>query len=338
MKPISLESVFITPTAANDKIRIASRRNLTNAELRQTLKGMAFNTAFDFFRTMAIERVERGEIDRAIAFLRQTDELLQKDAAEDAKLTDLHTALYQILTALQIESGELDEALVTAASTLTLLAQEPKRKDEPFLAVLGALLYDVAFLHEQRSEFKQAERELEKSIKIFERLAKSNPDRYGSAVIMAQKAGTQIYKSRLKQVNLLAHYQAATSTYLQLVNSGISDAVTQLADSLHTEGKTLAHMGRHREAIQFYSRALKFLTKVRPVFDLVQLEMSIDLGEALLHIPASRDKGIHLLNTMLHKATKINAIEQHRHIVDILLNAKSRRLDILSLWHKVFPK
>ena len=41
---------------------------------------------------------------------------------------------------------------------------------------------------------------------------------------------------------------------------------------------------------------------------------------------------------MLHKATKINALDEHRLIVDALYHAKSRSLDILSLWHKVFPK
>ncbi len=41
---------------------------------------------------------------------------------------------------------------------------------------------------------------------------------------------------------------------------------------------------------------------------------------------------------MLHKATKINATDEHRRIVDILYNAKSSSLDILGLWHKVFPK
>ena len=123
-----------------------------------------------------------------------------------------------------------------------------------------------------------------------------------------------------------------------MVNSGIEDATSRLVESLYTEGRTLAQMGRHREAVQYLTRALKYLTKINPIFDLRQLTMSIDLGEALLNVPASRDKGIHLLNTMLHKATKINAGEEHRRIVDILLNAKSRRLDILGIWHKVFPK
>ncbi len=58
----------------------------------------------------------------------------------------------------------------------------------------------------------------------------------------------------------------------------------------------------------------------------------------MLSVSAMREKGVHLLNTMLHKATKINALDEHRLIVDALYHAKSRSLDILSLWHKVFPK
>nr|MBD5376524.1 hypothetical protein [Bacteroides sp.] len=338
MKAISLENVFITPTSDTEALRALARRNPSMAELRHTLADVPFNTAYDFFRAMAKDRIERGEIDRAITIIRETDALLLRAGVDEGARLDMHAALMQVLTALQIEQNDYSEALVTAATTLSLLSQEPKRKDEPFLSVLGSLLYDIAFLHGERSEFKQAERELEKSIKIFERLAKTQPERYGSAVIMAQNAATSIYRSRVKQVNLLAHYQVATSTYLQMVNSGIEDSMVRLVDSLYTEGKTLAQMGRNREAVQYFTRALKYLTKMNPVFDLRQLEMSIDLGEALLQVPASRDKGIHLLNTMLHKATKINAEEAHRRIVDILLNAKSRRLDILGLWHKIFPK
>lgn len=338
MKAISLESVFITPDTDTEELRSLARRNPSMAELRHALGGVSFNTAYDFFRAMAIDRIERGEAMRAIALIQETDALLMRAGGEEGRRLDMHAALMQILTALQIEQDDITEAVVTAATTLSLLAQEPKRKDEPFLEVLGCLLYDVAFLHAGRSEFKQAERELEKALKIFERLAKVNPSRYGSAVIMAQNASTSIYRSRVKQVNLLAHYQVATSTYLQMVNSGIEDATARLVDSLHTEGRTLAQMGRHRDAVQYFTRALKYLTKLNPVFDRRQLEMSIDLGEALLNVPASRDKGIHLLNTMLHKATKINAEADHRRIVDILVNAKSRRLDILGLWHKVFPR
>lgn len=339
MKAISLEKVFITPTTDISTLRSLARRGPAMSEVRHAVGKVSFNEAYDFFRAIAIEKVERGETDRAIRIIQDTDAMLMR-AGDDVSrsLLDIHAALMQILTALQIEADNLDEAKVTAATALSLLAQEAKRKDEPFLQVLGALLYDIAFLHSCHSEFKQAERELEKSLKIFERLARTNPDRYGSAHIMAQNATTSIYRSRVKQVNLLAHYQVATSTYLEMVNSGIQDATSRLVESLHTEGKTLASMGRNREAVQYFSRALKYMQRINPEIDILQLEMSIDLGEALLAANTTRDKGIHLLNTMLHKATKLGASDLHRRIVDILINAKSRRLDILGLWHKVFPR
>ena len=40
--------------------------------------------------------------------------------------------------------------------------------------------YDIAFLHTRRKEYKQAEREPSKALKIYERLAKTNPERYAT--------------------------------------------------------------------------------------------------------------------------------------------------------------
>lgn len=338
MKPISLEAIFSQATTDTTALRALFKRTRAMAEVRHAIGDTEFNTAYDFFRATAAEMIERGEIDRAIDTLNEIDTLIARSGEEEGHLLNIHAALMQILTALYIEKGNMEQAMSTAAATLNLLAQEPKRKDEPFLSVLGALLYDIAYLHGERKEYKQAERELEKSLKIFERLAKSNPERYARAHVMALNAATAVYRNRVKQAELLAHYQVATSTYLQLMDSGVDDAATRLVESLTSEGDTLAQMGRHREAIQYYTRALKYLTKLESDFSLQQLILSIALGESMLQIAAMRDKGVHLLNTMLHKATKLNAADQHRRIVDSLVNAKSRSLDILGLWHKVFPK
>lgn len=339
MKPTSLEPVFMNITTDISPLRKIARRNYSMSELRHAIGQMPFTAVYDFLRAHALDMIEKGRTDEAIDTIRDFDALVERAITDEGgSLLDTHAAMMQVLTALLIEAGRLDEAKVTAAATLSLLAQEPKRKDEPFLATLATLLYDVAYLHAERSEFKQAERELEKSMKLFERLAKVNPERYGPAHIMAMNATTTVYRNRVKQANMLAHYQVATSTYLQMVNRGVDEAMTKLIDSLVTEGRTLADMGRHREAITYFTRALKYLTRLSPDFDIAQLDLSIDLGESLLNVKSTRDKGVHLLNTMLHKATKINADEQHRRIVDILVNARSRRLDILDIWHKVFPR
>lgn len=338
MKAISLEPVFAQPTADIAPLKNLLKRNRSMSELRHAIGAVDFNTAYDFLRATAMEMVERGEIDRAVREVCEIDELISRNGEEERHLVNIHAALMQILTALYIEKDDNDAAMGTAASALSLLAQEPKRKDEPFLAILGALLYDIAYLHAERKEYKQAERELAKSLKIYERLAKNDPARYASPHVMALNAATATYRNRVSQAELLAHYQAATSTYLQMVSAGVEEATARLIESITAEGDTLAQMGRHREAVQYYSRALKYLTKIEPQFTLRQLRLSISLGESMLRISAMKEKGIHLLNTMLHKATKINATDEHRRIVDILYHAKSSSLDILGLWHKVFPK
>lgn len=315
------------------------RRNRTPAETLKALNEADFNTAYDMLRTWGADMVARGETAQAIATLEETAAHISSlPVHAEGHTLDIHAAIMQILTALSIEQSDMERAASTAASALSLLAQTPKRKDTPFLQLLGSLLNDIAFLHSERHEYKQAEREIEKSIKIFERLARTDADRYAPAHVMTLNGATAIYRNRVKQAELLAHYQAATSAYLQMLNAGVEDAATRLVDSLTDEGDTLARMGRHREAIQYYSRALKYLTRIEPEFTLRQLKLSISLGESMLSVSAMRDKGVHLLNTMLHKATKINALDEHRRIVDALYHAKSRSLDILSLWHKIFPR
>lgn len=338
VKEISLEPIFINVTTDISPLNPFRDAEVAPAELRHAIGEVPFNTAYDFFRSMALEYVEAGKVDEAIERIKAADALIERMGEEEGLLLDVHAALMQIMVALYIYAGNYDEAMLTAATVLNLLASEPKRKDEPFLSVLASLLYDIALLHNRRGEYKQAEREIEKSLKLFERLAKLSPERYGAAHMLAMSASTQVYRSRVKQATALAHHQVATSTYLEMVNAGMEDAGSRLVDSLVTEGQTLAKMGRQREAVQYFTRALKYLTKISPDFDVRQLDLSIDLGEALLNAGSTRDKGIHLLNTMLHKATKLNASDQHKRIVDILLNAKSRRLDILGLWHKVFPR
>lgn len=329
MKNLSLDALFIGEAPG-----VEGGRRMPSA---RSLGAMEFNTAYDTLRRVTRERVERDDLEGAIKAIE--DGLGDQEAfAEDEPMDMQRAARMQILVALQILKADLSAARLTAARLLTAMAKAPKRKDEPFLELLAAALYDIAVLHAQRSEYRQAERELDKSLKIFERLAKTNPGRYGQAHIMAQNAATQIIRSHSKQVETLANSQAVTSEYLKEVNAGMEDATARLVESLAAEGRTLANMGRHREAIQYLTRALKYETKIAPVFDSRQLAMSIDLGEALLNVKNTRDKGIHLLNTMLHKATKLGAQDEHRRIVDILLNAKTGTVDILGFWHKMFPK
>lgn len=337
MESRSLEPQFINATTDTTRLRELELENAPETLMRREIGCVDFNTAYDFFRAIAHEMCQNGEADSAIERITAIDNLLER-LDEAGHTLDVHTALMQVLTALQLRLGRLSEAMKSAAKALNLLSQSPKRKDEPFLSVLGTLLYDIAIIHYENGEFKQAEREIEKAIKIFERLAKIAPTRYGAAHVTAMEAATHVYRSREKQTEMLASCHETTNECLRQVDAGMEEAIGNLVDSMTKEGETLMKMGRSREALQYYGRAMKYLTKIEPEFTMRQLNLSILLGEALLSSAKSREKGIHLLNTMLHKATKLHSSESHRQIVDILVNAQSHQLDILGIWHKFFPR
>lgn len=338
MKNSSLEPLFLPLSFDIEPIMEQTAGEFNRAELRHALGELKFNAAYDYLRAaarrMALEKGVPATVEQITSF----DSIVQRMGEEQGHLLDIHAALMQILTAVYIYNGDTEEALRSAAATLNLLAIEARRKDEPFQLTLGALLYDLSLVHFDKGEFKQAEREIDKSMHIFERLARINPDRYGPAHLMSVNAATQIYRSRERQTAALAHAHEATAAYLTEAAEGVEGAAMRLIESLAQEGRTLAKMSRQREAVQYFTRALKYLGKLQPEFGLQQLELSIDLGEALLELKTTRDKGVHLLNTLLHKATKLNADAQHRRIVDILYNAKHGSTDILAFWHKIFPR
>lgn len=332
MKPTSLEQVFASPAG------MVSVKDAGVDEIASVVMKLPFNEAYDTLRMLAGEKISSDETADATVVFSELDSLLAERADDSQHSVNIHAAVKQVLTALHIEAGDFDEALTSAAATLSLLAVTPRRKDEPFMAILAAQLYDLAYIHSGRKEFRQAERNLEKAMRLLERLARTNPARYGAAHILALNAVTVVYRSREQQTQLLEQYQASTNTYMQMVNAGVGDATGRLVDSIATEGETLARMGRYREAVQYYVRAIKYLTRIEDTMSLRQLSLSISLGDAMLHLEPMRDKAIHLLNTLLHKATRINADAQHRRIVDILASSRSRDLDILGFWHKIFPK
>ncbi|MDE6265654.1 MAG: hypothetical protein K2M11_11005 [Paramuribaculum sp.] len=333
-----LEPIFLELAADTAQAAEMLKGQINIAELRKNFVGIEFNRAYDLCRELARQMVIEGRELEAVDKINEFDELITRKGEEEGMLADLHAALLQIKAGLLIHIGETDEALRVAAACLNILALEPKRRDEPFLSVLAALLYDIARVNNLRGQYRNAEREIEKSAKIYERLAKTAPERYGVAHMLAVAAATKAYTSRVKQAEMLARFHEATGAYMEEVSAGVENAAVKLVDSLEQEGKTLMQMGRQREAVQYFTRALKYLTKIEDEFTIHQLELSVALGEALLAVKSSKDKGIHLLNTMLHKASRLNADEVHRKIVDILLNARNHGVDILGFWHKIFPR
>ena len=144
--------------------------DFNRAELRHALGELNFNTAYDFMRAAARRMVLEQGAEVAVEQITAFDAIVQRMGEEQGHLLDIHAALMQILTAVHIYNGAIEDARRAAAATLNLLSMEARRKDEPFLLTLAALLYDLALVHNSRSEYKQAERDIEKSMHIFERL------------------------------------------------------------------------------------------------------------------------------------------------------------------------
>lgn len=333
----TLDPLFITASNSHSLNQLeAFKAGSSIFAIRHGLANAPLSTTIDTMRVITLQMIGDNNVSRAIANLQWLDKMFTRH--DNDSIVDERVAIKQALAATLIEDDKIEQAMVVIADALNLLIQNTRRKDENFMCLLALLLFDLAQIHCQKKEFKQAEREILKSLKLFEKLAKLKPQRYSSAQLSVLNASTSIYRSRVDQANLLANYQVETSTYLAEVNSGIIEATIRLVNSLQNEGDTLSQMNRYREAIHFYTRALKYLTRIESEFTLQQLKLSISLGEALIQAKNTRDKGVHLLNTMLHKATKLDAVEEHKRIVDILLNAGNNSLDILSLWHKMFPK
>lgn len=339
----SINPNFISRNASAAKA-LARFKTAPVKETVSTLLSLPFDEALDYLQTRASRIVARGDAAQAVLRVEELCEFIVEAYPDDPAASDLRAALLSILTALEVERSRFDAALVAGAEALAILAASPKRKDIPFLTILGSLLFDLAWAHSERGEFRQAEREIEKSARVFQRLADIDAQRYSPAHLMAIDAATTIYRSSLRQANLLAHYQVATTTYMDMLANAKGDdaalraATDGLVDSLATQSHTLMQMGRHREATPFLTRALKMLTKAEPELTPRSLELSVDLGEALCAGKATRDKGIHLLNTLLHKAARMGCDSQHRRISELLDNTRTDRLGILSIWYKIFPK
>lgn len=336
----ALEPLFIPAGAPVGVLAEKALADASLGDLRRAVNDLPFNTIYDYIRTGARRMTQSGEAHRAIAIITEFDEMMTRAGDNDRMSLDIHAALMQVLAGLQSAAGNDDAALSAAASTLTLLAQEPRRKDEPFLALLASVLYDMALIYNARGEYPHAERSLEKSAKLFARLAKISPERYAPVHVVALDALSKVCRKAGAQAEALKSCQEATARYIEMTREGLmDDAVARLADSLAEQGLTLAKMGRHREAIQYLSRAMRYMTKLQPEMDLRQLSISTQLGISLLLHKPTRDKGIHLLNTMLHKASRLGDAELHRRIVDVLADARTPvRLDILGVWHKIFPR
>lgn len=235
-----------------------------------------------------------------------------------------------------IELNELSEALLAGEEALKRLAEvEEDRSNPDFIAIVAGVIYNLAMVHHAVGENVRAEKELLKAQKLFEKLAKKDKQRFGTSIVNAIEASTTIFNSRLKQMNVLAHYQVATDLYLDKAHKGITQALNDLVDSLQKEGDLHLKIGNYRDAVKYYTKAIRYQKKVTTKMGERELRLSMNLGRALLQIKKRQSTGEQLLNSLLPLAERLGAVSEKNEI-QALLEHKGRSFDFLSYIKKWF--
>lgn len=238
--------------------------------------------------------------------------------------------------AVEIGQDRYSEALVAGEETLKLLAaMETDRSHPDFIAIVAGVIYNLAMVHHKVGENIKAEKELMRAQKLLEKLAKKDKQRFGSSIVVAIEASTTIFNSRLKQMNVLAHYQVTTDLYLDKANKGITQAINDLVKSLQQEGDLHLKIGNYRDAVKYYTKAIRYQKKITDKMGEWELRMSINLARALLQIKNRQSTGEQLLKSLLPLAERLDAVSEKNEI-QALLEHKGKSFDFLSFVKKWF--
>ena len=236
--------------------------------------------------------------------------------------------------------GQFTLALGSAENCLTRLTEIQGKKSEDFLAILAGVLYNLTAIHHALGESSRAQKELTKAQKLYERLAKKNDRRFSAMLLHAVDASTDIIQSRKKQMSVLAHHQSNTELYTAMLERGTDAGETRAAmvaliDSLRGEGDILLQMGNGRNAVKYYTKALRYRKKLGEPMSMKDLTLSIGLAKALMRLINRRAAAEQLLNSLLPLAHRLNA---HDQVIEIenLLQGKNKTTSIMTLLKGIF--
>ena len=102
------------------------------------------------------------------------------------------------------------------------------------------------------------------------------------------EASTAVIKSRSKQLSVLAYYQSETERYTrQLENSegnDLREGMSHLVDALKNEGDIMLNMGNARNAVKYYTKALRYLKRMNDRLGERELRISIGLARKNLSV------------------------------------------------------
>ena len=255
-------------------------------------------------------------------------------------LPELYAAwLWLARMALLIDGGNSSLSLGAAENALLVLSTHQGKKTEDFHAIVASLLYCLAVAHHDMGDNSRAAKELTKAQQLLERLTKRNESRFSAMLLMAVEASTDVIKSKTKQMNVLAHYQSASELYMKELNSGDANetrqALSNLVDTLGKEGDIMLEMGNGRNAVKYYTKALRYQKKLGEKMGQRELALSIGLAKALLRLINRRAAAEQLLRSLLPLAQRLEATAEVHEIQD-LLNNKNKNVNIMTLLKSIF--
>ena len=227
-------------------------------------------------------------------------EAFGKDSLEAEVLANVVAARLEI--SRLIEAEKYMEALERTIGALQRLKDFPNHEDEEFKALLVALIFDLAEIHYELKDFKRSEKELDALFKVLDPLVAKNPDRFGRLNILAMELSTRILRSKKKTIDMLARQQLNVDALTEKVNAGISNATDRLVDSLCNVGRLLASSGDYREAMKFFSEAIRISKKRTGKVNKKEIKMTAEMAEIMIRVKSMRPRAERLLDAVLPHA------------------------------------
>lgn len=227
-------------------------------------------------------------------------EAFGKDSAEAEVLANVVAARLEI--SRLIEAEKYMEALERTISALQRLKDFSDHDNEEFKALLVALIFDLAEIHYELKDFKRSEKELDALFKVLDPLLAKNPERFGRLHILAMELSTRILRSKKKTIDMLARQQLHVDALTEKVNAGISSATERLVDSLCNVGRLLASSGDYREAMKFFSEAIRISKKRTGKVNRKEIKMTVEMAEIMIRVKSMRPRAERLLDAVLPHA------------------------------------
>ena len=106
--------------------------------------------------------------------------------------------------------------------------------------------------------------------------------------------------------------------------------MAHLVDSLEREGDIEMSMGNHRNAVRYFTKALRYRKKLSRTMGLPELRLSIALARALLRLVNRRTAALQLLNSLRPLAQRLGA-RAETYEIDDLIDRADRNFNIMTL-------